>query len=81
MTVGTGITYVGKRYVDDANTKKLPSHLVWDAMVRWDVNKHVELQANVNNITDTRVYDASHVGIFANVGPGRSYTLNARFKY
>ncbi|OFS88804.1 TonB-dependent receptor [Oligella sp. HMSC05A10] len=81
VTVGTGITYVGKRFVDDANTKKLPSHLVWDAMVRWDVNKHVELQANVNNITDTRVYDASHVGIFANVGPGRSYTLNARFKY
>lgn len=80
-TVGAGVTYVGKRFVDDANRLELPSHLVWDAMVRWDVNKHVDLQLNVNNITNTRVYEASHVGLFANVGYGRSATLNASFRY
>lgn len=80
-TVGTGLTYVGKRMVNDANTLQLPSHLIWDAMVRWDINKHVDLQLNVNNITDARSYDASHVGLFANVGYGRSATLNANFRY
>lgn len=80
-TVGGGVTYVGKRFVDDANKLELPSHLVWDAMVRFDVNKQVDLQLNVNNIGNTRVYDASHVGLFANVGYGRSVTLNANFRY
>ena len=75
------MTYVGKRYADDANTLELPSHVVWDAMVRWDINKHVDLQLNINNIGDTRTYEASHVGLFANVGYGRSATLNANFRY
>ena len=75
------MTYVGQRYVDDANKLKLPSHTVYDAMVRFDVNKQFDLQLNVNNIGNTRVYDASHVGIFANVGPGRSYMLNATYRF
>lgn len=80
-TIGGGMTYLGKRYADDANSLEMPSHVVWDAMVRWDVNKHVDLQLNVNNIGDTRTYEASHVGLFANVGYGRSATLNANFRY
>lgn len=80
-TVGGGVTYVGQRYVDDANKLKLPSHTVYDAMVRFDVNKQFDLQLNVNNIGNTRVYDASHVGVFANVGPGRSYMLNATYRF
>ena len=80
-TVGGGVTYVGKRFVDDANVLKLPSHTVYDAMVRYDVTKNFNLQFNVNNITNTRVYDASHVGLFANVGPGRSYMLNATYRF
>lgn len=80
-TVGGGVTYVGQRFVDDANTLKLPSHTVYDAMVRYDVNKNFSLQFNANNLGNTRVYDASHVGIFANVGPGRSYMLNATYRF
>lgn len=80
-TAGAGVTYVGQRFVDDANILKLPSHTVYDAMVRYDVNKSFNLQFNVNNISNARVYDASHVGIFANVGPGRSYMLNATYRF
>lgn len=79
--IGGGVTYVGKRFVDDANTLELPSHIVWDAMVSWKANKHLDLQLNVNNIGNTRTYDASHVGLFANVGYGRSATLTANFSY
>lgn len=80
-TVGGGVTYVGKRFVDDANIYQLPSHAVYDAMARFDVNDQLALQLNVNNLTNTRVYDASHVGVFANVGPGRSYMLNATYRF
>lgn len=80
-TVGGGATYVGKRYVDDGNTLSLPSHTVYDAMVRYDMNKSLSLQLNANNLGDTRVYDASHVGLFANVGPGRSLMLTATYRY
>ena len=80
-TVGGGVTYVGSRFVDDANIYSLPSSTVYDAMVNYDVTKDFSLQANINNISNTRVYDASHLGLFANVGPGRSYMLNATYRY
>lgn len=80
-TLGGGVTYVGKRFVNDDNTLKLPSHAVYDAMVRYDVNKNLSFQLNGNNLSNARVYDASHVGLFANVGPGRSFMLSATYRY
>lgn len=80
-TVGGGVTYVGKRFVDDANSLVLPSYTLYDAMVRFDITKQFDLQLNINNISDARVYDASHVGVFANIGPGRSYMLNATYRF
>lgn len=80
-TIGGGVSYVGERYVNDDNSLKLPSHTLYDAMVGYQMTRNFELQLNVNNITDTRVYDASHVGLFANVGPGRSYMLNANYSF
>ena len=79
--VGGGVSYLGERYVDDANTMTLPSHVRYDAMARYDINKQFSLQLNVNNISDTEIYDASHVGLFANVGAGRSYMLTATYRY
>ncbi|MDS1140544.1 TonB-dependent siderophore receptor [Pusillimonas sp. SM2304] len=81
LTLGGGVSYLGKRYADDANNYELPSHVRYDAMARYDVNKQFSLQLNVNNISDTELYDASHVGIFANVGAGRSYMLTATYRY
>lgn len=81
VTLGGGATYVGERYVDDANTLRLPSYWRYDAMARYDVNKAFSLQFNVNNISNERIYDASHVGLFANVGAGRSYMLNATYRF
>lgn len=80
-TIGGGVTYVGKRFVNDENSLELPSHTVYDAMIRYDVNKSLALQLNANNLSDARVYDASHVGVFANVGSGRSMMLTATYRY
>lgn len=80
-TVGAGVTYVGQRFVDDENVLKLPAHTVYDAMISYDVTKNFNLRLNGNNLGNARVYDASHVGLFANVGPGRSYMLNATYRF
>lgn len=81
LTLGGGASYMGMRYADDANTLELPSHVRYDAMARYEVNPRLSLQFNVNNISNTEIYDASHVGLFANIGPGRSYMLNATYRF
>lgn len=81
LTLGGGASYMGMRYADDTNTLQLPSHVRYDAMARYDVNKQLSLQLNVNNISDTEIYDASHVGLFATVGAGRSYMLTATYRF
>ena len=81
LTIGGGASYTGMRYANDANTLELPSHVRYDAMARYEVNKRFALQFNVNNISNTEVYDASHVGIFANMGPGRSYMLTGTYRF
>ncbi|MDQ2183872.1 TonB-dependent siderophore receptor [Alcaligenaceae bacterium A4P071] len=81
FTVGGGPTYVGKRFANDANTLELPSSWRYDAMAKYQVNKQFGLQLNVNNISNERIYDASHVGLFALMAPGRSAMLTATYRY
>lgn len=81
VTVGGGATFVGKRFVDDANRLELPSSWRYDAMVQYQVNKGLDLRLNLNNLTDERIYDASHVGLFALMAPGRSAMLTATYRY
>jgi len=81
FSVGGGATFMGMRYADDANNYELPSYIRYDAMAKYDINKNFALQLNVNNISDTELYDASHVGAFYSVGPGRSYMLTASYRY
>jgi catecholate siderophore receptor len=79
--IGGGATYMDKRYVDDANLKSLDAYWRYDAMVAYRVNKNLDLQFNVLNLTDETLYDASHVGVFATVAPGRSAEMTANLRF
>jgi len=81
LSIGGGATFMGMRYADDENKYELPSYTRYDLMAKYEVSDNFYLQLNANNLTNTRLYDSSHVGMFYNVGPGRSYmlTLNYRF--
>lgn len=50
-------------------------------MAAYKINETAELQVNVNNAFDERLYDASHVGIFANRAPGRSVTAKLNYRF
>jgi len=79
--VGGGATYTGKRYMNAANTSALPEQWRVDLMTSYAFNEHTSLQLNVNNVFDEKLYDASHVGLFANTGPGRNATLKLNVKF
>jgi len=80
-TVGGGSNYMDSRYINDANTMSIDSYWRYDAMLGYKVSSNVDLQLNLLNLTDETIYDASHVGLFATVAPGRSaeLTFNLRF--
>lgn len=80
-TVGGGLTYTGKRFANADNTSVLPGGTRVDFMTSYKINDAASLQLNVNNVFDKRLYDASHVGLFANVQAGRSITAKLDYRF
>ncbi|HGY5640343.1 TPA: TonB-dependent siderophore receptor, partial [Raoultella ornithinolytica] len=58
ISAGAGVRYIGKQWADDANTERLPSVTLLDAMVRADLGvwspslKGAFVQVNANNLSD-----------------------------
>jgi catecholate siderophore receptor len=52
FTVGAGFTAISHRFADTENTAGVPSYVVWNAMASYQVNEHLKLQLNLNNVTD-----------------------------
>ncbi|SEO41826.1 catecholate siderophore receptor [Paracoccus alcaliphilus] len=80
-TVGGGATYTGKRFMNAANTSALPSQWRVDAMAAYKISDRANVQVNINNLFDEDLYDASHVGLFANVQAGRSVTAKLNYRF
>lgn len=80
-TVGGGATYQSERFMDAANTRALPSQWRVDLMTSYKINDKASVQLNVNNIFDEDLYDASHVGLFANLQARRNATLKIDYRF
>lgn len=81
LTVGGGAFYVDKVYANPSNTAYVPSYVRWDAMAKYDFNENMDLQLNVQNLTDERYYSATYYRHYAVVAPGRSAFLTLNLKY
>ncbi|ETR64253.1 TonB-dependent receptor domain protein [Acinetobacter baumannii UH8907] len=81
LTVGAGAVYSDKVYGDVANTKWVPSYVRYDAMARYNVNKNVDLQLNINNLSDKRYFTKAYASHYATEAEGRSAVLAVNFKY
>jgi catecholate siderophore receptor len=85
LTVGGRINYGGKKdlgsYVPNGNT--LPGYTTFDLMATYDFSKHLQLQMNLNNVTNKTYYDTAYRSgePFTYVAPGREFmvTLKAKF--
>jgi catecholate siderophore receptor len=72
IQIGGGLNYVGRRYASLTTNPftSVPGYTTLDAMAKWQLNDHVRVQVNVNNLTDKYYYDQLH-GFHVVPGEGR----------
>lgn len=81
LTVGGGANYVDSRYGDTANYIRVPDYWRFDAMVGYRLNKHLDLQLNVQNLTDKRYFDQVYTSHMVHVAPGRTALLSTNLHF
>ncbi|MGY1490814.1 TonB-dependent receptor [Methylobacillus pratensis] len=81
LTVGGGAFYMDKVYADPANNAYIPSYVRWDAMANYKINDKIDVQLNIQNLTDKRYFSGTYFRHFALVAPGRVGFLSLNFKF
>lgn len=81
LTVGGGAFYVDDVFGDNNNSVYAPSYWRYDAMVAYKLTKNVDLQLNVQNLTDETYYDKAYSTHFANQAAGRTALLSTNFHF
>ncbi|QAZ39467.1 TonB-dependent siderophore receptor [Methylibium sp. Pch-M] len=83
LTVGYGVLYQGSWYLNNALPPlyKAPSYWVQNAMVAYQVNRSLDLQLNVKNLTDRTYYTRIRNNGWATPGDGRAVTLTASYAF
>ena len=81
LTLGAGAVAMDKVYGNAANTKFIPGYVRYDAMARYNVNENVDLQLNINNLSDERYFTKAYASHYATEAEGRSAVLAINFKY
>ncbi|NHZ80286.1 TonB-dependent siderophore receptor [Massilia sp. CCM 8695] len=59
LTASLGLTHVGARFANDANTLEIAAYSVWDAGVRYAFGKSDTVQLTVSNLGDRRYVEDS----------------------
>ncbi|MGG7649210.1 TonB-dependent receptor [Pseudomonas sp. ES4] len=81
LTVGAGATFVDSQFGNIANSVEIPSYWRYDAMASYALTKNVDLQLNVQNLTDKRYFDQVFQTHYAHVAAGRTALLSANFHF
>ena len=81
LTVGAGATFVDSRFGNEANSVEVPSYWRYDAMATYRLTKNVDLQLNVQNLTDKRYFDQVFQTHYAHVAAGRTALMSANFHF
>jgi len=81
LTIGGGANYVDSRFGDVINSIEVPSYWRYDAMASYRVSKNLDLQLNVQNLTDERYFDQVYSSHMAHVAPGRTALLSTNFHF
>ena len=81
LTVGGGAFYVDEVYGDTANTVYVPAYTRYDAMASYKLTKNIDLQLNVQNLTDKTYYDKAYASHFASQAAGRTALLTTSFHF
>ncbi|HVY66373.1 MAG TPA: TonB-dependent receptor [Gammaproteobacteria bacterium] len=81
VTIGGGATYVDRRFGNVANTVWIPEYWRYDAMAAFAVSRKVNLQVNIQNLTDEVYFVRPYQNHYASMGPARSAVISARISF
>ncbi|MBD9443798.1 TonB-dependent receptor [Pseudomonas sp. PDM04] len=81
LTIGGGAFYVDKVFGNVDNTTMVDSYVRYDAMAAYKLTKNIDLQLNVQNLTDETYYDKAFSTHFANQAAGRTALLSTNFHF
>ncbi|MHC6223435.1 TonB-dependent receptor [Pseudomonas sp. X10] len=76
----TGLTLVGERFADTANTTLLPGYGRWDALAGYRT-KDWDLRAALNNITDKTYYSSATSAAQIQFGDPRSLVVTGTYSF
>ncbi|WP_085639426.1 MULTISPECIES: TonB-dependent siderophore receptor [unclassified Pseudomonas] len=76
----TGLTLVGQRYADNANTTVLPGYGRWDALAGYR-HKDWDVRAALNNITDREYYSSATSAFQIQPGAPRSLVVTGTYSF
>jgi catecholate siderophore receptor len=81
FTIGGGASYVDERFANTANTISVPDYWRYDAMAALRVGERVNLQLNVQNLTDEVYYVRPYQNHYAALGAARSAVISATLDF
>jgi catecholate siderophore receptor len=82
LTLGGGIRYMDEVFVNAANTIRVPGYSLVDAMVEYDLNTHLSLRLNINNLTDeVYIKNVNNNGGRFNPGTPRSAIVTSAVRF
>jgi catecholate siderophore receptor len=80
LRVGGGAQYMDSVFRNATNTTEVPSYWVLSSLVSYDVNQHLTLRLNGNNLANAEYVDRTSGGHFI-PGPGRSLIVSANVRF
>jgi catecholate siderophore receptor len=80
LTIGGGTQYMDSVFRNATNTAKVPSYWLASALVSYDVNHHLTLRLNADNLGDVSYVDRVGGGHYI-PGPRRSIQVSTGFKF
>jgi catecholate siderophore receptor len=82
LNLGGGLRFADSVFVNAANTIKVPSNLIGDALVEYAVNDYLSLRLNVYNVTnEVYVRSVNNNANRYNPGSPRSLMLTTAFHF
>jgi catecholate siderophore receptor len=80
LTVGGGVQYMDGVFRNATNTTSVPPYWLTSALVSYDVNRHLSLRLNADNLGDVQYVDRVGGGHYI-PGPGRAVMVATGFKF
>lgn len=81
LSLGGGVVANDRVYGSATNNLWVPGYTRYDLMAKYIVNSNIDLQLNVNNVTDKRYFTKAFAAHYATEADGRNAVLALNFKY